>query len=685
MKTKNFLKLLPVLVALLLLPLSSAFASSIFSLNSNTVVDDDLALFRYRTIPGIWQRSVHQQSLVSAAEKLADTIYYVVEIGINDYRIISSVDGLRFVDRFSSQQPIALARLDNVLIGATTDQAVLFTGTGQTVFNLPSHPYANPQEYFAQTNLGVIFSVIANGRIDIYLLSSSTTSPRWSLSCATAAQYRTPELLIQCDNTVWRYQNGAFVEILNAVNYLSGSEQLRLWQSSATSDFYLYDGALTALTFSDWQPGDTLEVVGDRLFYRKATGLFEVAWRLSNVEIAALPEPGVLHSTDENKKVILQTASKVYYSKSFTSWTETNLTGTYQLHSSASGLIAYLPEGSGAFYEGVPGVFSEMDSSWAVSSRIKTFADTPQGLLLVLRNSSNNPNVYRSADYRSWQRVTMPTAATHLVTIGEARALPENTAVEVEGTVTVLPGLAGDEIVYLEEGLAGIQLFLSQSKGEYSLTTFSTASAIGKISSSAVGRILLDAANTIIVGAPAAVTDKEYAITQAKNRRGQTALVRGSLSALATDSGTLTDSSGSIKLHFDGIKTQFQNGDVILVRTVVDDNSSTDQVEAWFAGGTAKLITAAPKTDEETETVAKTTSAKSSGGTSVSSSNVAPVASAVPSASRPIDATKVTDSTKVAGVQSNQSLPDSLVFAAGLLAGALIIRGRRLQKYFQSN
>lgn len=683
MKTKKLFRVLYLLITLLLLPLSSAFAASIYSLGSNTALDDDLAIFRYRANPGIWQRSTSQQQVIIDAEKFEDSIYYITSNDTNNYQIISSANGLRFDSRFSSQQPITITKLEDALVGVTSDRVGLFSSTGQTVFNIPTHPYPNPEEYFAQTSLGTIFSVIANNRVDIYLLNSSTTSPRWSFNCTTAFQYLMPELLLQCDNTVWRYQNGTFIELLDNVTYLSGSEKLRLWQSTATDEFYLYDGVVTGIVFSDWQSGDALEVVSDRLFYRKSSGLFEVAWRLVAVEVALLPEPGVLRSTDDDKKVVLQTASKLYYSKSFNSWVETNLIGQYGLHSSSGGLIAYLPEGSGAFYENQPGVFTEMDSSWAASSKIKTFTEIPQGLLLVLRNSSNNPNVYRSTDYRSWQRITLPSGATHLVTISEARALPENTAVEVEGIITVLPGFAGDEVTYLEGDQAGIQLFLSKSKGEYSLTEFARVSAIGKISSSQVGRILLDAANTILVGSPAAVVDQEYTIAHAKIRRGQTALLRGTLSALATDSAILTDSSGAVKLHFAGIKTKFQNGDVILVRIVVDDNSATDEVEAWFAGGTSKLISAASTTIKEEDTVvAKTITAKSSKSTTVGSSPALPVVSI--SSAPSVHADGADSTTRVAGVQANSSLPDSLAFAAGLLAGALVIRGRRLQKYFPS-
>ncbi|MEX1051822.1 MAG: hypothetical protein WEC83_00320 [Patescibacteria group bacterium] len=678
MRAKLFLFLF---AALLLIPLVSASAASINQLGSNTVLDDDLAIFRYRANPGIWQRSASQQDLVTAAKVYNGSAYFVVTSPGGQFRIISSPNGLRFNERFVSQEPVSLTDLGDILVGAAPNQAAVFSEDSQTVFELPSHPYTDPAGYFAQTTLGTIFSVIANNRVDIYLLASSVTSPRWSFSCGTAAQYRLPELLIQCDDTVWRYQAGVFVSLLGPATYLAGSDQLRLWRSLIDGEFYLYDGTVTALTFSDFQPGDTLEIAGDRLFYRKTAGLFEVAWRLPAVEIAGLPATGALRSTDGDKKVLLQTSGALYYSKSFNSWVATNLSGAVAMHSSAGGLIAYLPEGSGAYYENTPGNFLEMDSSWAASSKIKTLAETQQGLLLVLRNSSNNPNIYRSTDFRSWQRVTMPTFPTIIATIGEARALPADTAVEADGVVTVLPGLAGDEIVYLEDGTSGIQLFLSKSKGQYPLTAPARVTAIGKISSSTVGRILLDAANTVIVGSPAVVIDKEYAIVEAKSRLGQTALLRGSLSGLNTDSGTLTDQTDSIKLHFDGIKAQFQSGDTILVRVVVDDNSSTDQVEAWFAGGTAKLITAAPAPVEETAVV-KTTAAKPA--TAAPSTIGRSTAPAVSQSARPIP-NVATTAVQVAGAHSEKPLPNSLVFSAGILAGALIVRGRRFQKYLPGN
>ncbi len=668
------------LIAFLCLAPTVALAASINSLQSNTVLDDDLAAFRYRVDPGLWQRSSLQAQAVTDAEVFAGSIYYAVQDSTNSYRIVSSPDGLRFADSFTSQTPITLTGLDGALLGTAADQAVVVTATNQAVFSLPAHSYSNPQDYFAQTNVGTTFTVIANNRADIYLLQTSASSPRWSFSCTTANFFRAPVPLLQCDNAVWRYQNGAFVQLLDGVTYLAGSEQLRLWHAAATGEFYLYDGAVTALTFSDFQEGDTLEVVGERLFYRKTSGLFEVAWRLPAVDVVALPETGSLRISDGGKKVILHTATKLYYSKSFGSWVETNVAGLFSLHSSAGGLVAYLPDGSGAFYEDQPLQFIEMDSSWAASSKIKAFGETPQGLLLVLRNSSNNPNIYRSIDFRTWQRITMPTAATHLVGISEARNLPADTIVEVAGTITVLPGFAGDEVVYLEDGLAGIQLFLSKSKGEYSLTGPVQVVAIGKISPSSIGRILLDAANTLVVGSSAVIIEKEYSIAEAKSRLGQTALLRGALSATATDTATLTDGSGAVKLHYDGIKSQFKNGDTILVRTVVDTNSATDQVEAWFAGGTAKLITAVPQEDTETATPVKTT-AKSSATLSSRSLGISAVA-AQGSAKLTTVPKEAKEAPRVAAARTEKELPNVVVFAAGLAAGALIIRGRRFQRYF---
>jgi hypothetical protein len=497
------------------------------------------------------------------------------------------------------------------------------------------------------------------------------------LSCNQSYFFSLPVPVVGCDEEVFEITAGELTGLVSSGQLISFSEQALLWQLPAANQYFYFNGeGQVTLEFTDFEAGDQLEVVKDRLFWRKPAGLFEVAWNSNPINVVQLPEIGTLR---QSRDYLLLEGSGIYYSKSFGQWQQTNLAEPGLEYLTVSqGILAHQPLGSTTYFEEAPGNFQLMTDPWAASSKIKVVKEIGgTKLLLVLRNSSNNPNTYQSTDYQSWQRVTFPSQPTYYLPVSQARAMPAGTLVEVTGKITVLPGWVSDSVGYVADGTGAIQYFLSSSNGQLLVDTYRQATVIGEISSSQVGRIILDELSHLVLAGPYQPSLPPRGIIESLGNLGQTALISGQLTSVSQDQALITDKSGSVKIHFQDIKDRYLPDSLVEISAVFDFNSSSGQVEAWYTGQRSKLLSAPSESVSATKPVVKT--AVSSPAKLV---NAAPAPMTVAVKTAPSLPEPDGISSLVGGKTTKAELPSWLILAAGLIGGVLIVRGRRFANIF---
>jgi len=657
------------LLALIFLP-SFALAANINELNDNIVVNDEKSQYRYRSNPGLWQKSELLMDEGIDQVVFEGSLYLTTQKN-GSFHLYRSTNGLTFMEIQTSPSAIELRIIENLL--AVNDQQVTVIDKNHEITNYPlPSPGIGGENIQLFEELLLFFQPRSSG-VDIFDLTISSTQPQWSLNCSGWELVDKPIPQIHCDDVVYVFENGQLNQLLSGVSIVSESQDITLWQKSLPNEFVIFDGAsLTNLLFSDYSPTDQLSVVSNRLFWSRATGMFEVSWKTDPINVVSLPLVGALRQSQS--KIIL-TGTTLYYSASFGHWQETNLsTSNWELLLAHGRLVAFLPGGSLTFVEQGAGQFTAMTDTWAASSKIKAVSPTAAGgLLLVLRNSSNNPNVYRSTDLASWQRLSMPSFITVAVAIEQARSLPANSAVELSGKITVKPGWVSDTIGYLEDDSGAIQFYLSSTRGQLVVDHYRQATIIGKISSSQVARVLLDDPNQLILGSRYQFSAPKQAIKTAKVQLGRIFILQGEVNSLQKDSFVLTDKSDEIKVHYPDAKTLFSAGVEVGMAVVVDYNVVTKDTEAWYTGDYSKIISNPPTIESSPAPLTRS----STGG---SPKTVVKVTSPTPALA--VTTNTLSDkSMPVTALVSTEKQTERqnvwLYLIAGITAGVLVSRGRR--------
>ncbi|MEX2361920.1 MAG: hypothetical protein WD544_01965, partial [Patescibacteria group bacterium] len=397
------------LASLLFFP-TVVLAANIAQHPTGAILNDEKSLFRYRDIPGLWQRSPIDQTAINDLVVVDDQVYATTQ-SVDTYHLLKSPNGLSYTVLWQSTDPILLAA-DTFAV--TSNKVAILEKNKFLEYSLPANSQPNAQDniFMLSPNHPGFITITVNG-VEIFDLAISSINPQWEYQCSQSGFFRDPQPVIACDDTVIIFNAGQPELLLESVQLVSSSSQAHLFKHLVGAIYTIYDGEqLVSLDFSELETGDELSVIGNRLFWSKTTGLFEVNWLSDPVVISQLPADGSLKITDKGKRVILDDLTQLYYSREFGSWVTTNIIGNFDLLQTSQGLIAYTLEDSDAYYEQDPGNFLEMDSSWAASAKIRTIRELGAKLLLVLRNSSNNPNIYESTDYHSWKRLTMPSQPT---------------------------------------------------------------------------------------------------------------------------------------------------------------------------------------------------------------------------------------------------------------------------------
>ena len=131
------------------------------------------------------------------------------------------------------------------------------------------------------------------------------------------------------------------------------------------------------------------------------------------------------------------------------------------------------------------------------------------------------------------------------------------------------------------------------------------------------------------------------------------------------------------------MKEKFLADDVVLVEVVVDYNSSSKAVEAWWIGGQAKLISRQETSKEVEKNIAGTTKTKKISTPTKTSSSSGIVISTTPPLPMQTIEEESYEQVKVSGLTNNDQLPGWLTFLGGFMAGGLIIQGSRFKKFLK--
>jgi len=314
--------------------------------------------------------------------------------------------------------------------------------------------------------------------------------------------------------------------------------------------------------------------------------------------------------------------------------------------------------------------------------------EPPYYVSVVTNSGRGNVNLYRSENLQNWSRITLPTKATFLVSIAEARNLSPGTLVEVTGVMSVPPEVVSPEVAYLQDAQAGIQLFLSQSRGQLPDYSGFEIIASGEISSSQAKRIILGSSDELEVMQAKSLERKRVLVNNAQTWLGMVVDLEGTVAKTEQNHLFFEATEQLFKLHFQAAKEVFQKLDRLAVPAVVDWNSSSSQIEAWAISRDFHLLSRLDKTAESDASssaeVASKPTKTSPSSSKISAAGATEIASATPSTpnggARPtVIAGATSEKPQPARKQSAQLLAMSL---ASLAAGILVSNGRRARRYF---
>ncbi len=438
-------------------------------------------------------------------------------------------------------------------------------------------------------------------------------------------------------------------------------------------------------------PTDTtsLELFGKRIFARSSAGVYEVFWQSDQNPVLISADNKVKIISERGSDGIFISGSENKYSADSTSnWQSTTYAITTSFDSAFrtdSGHLLWqsnVTNNSASQYakDGDMNNFQIVPSTWAKSAMIQDVSSFGGLYYLYLLNGSKNPNLYITTDFTKWSLSSLPSTATNYGLIADIRNLSDGNLVEATGTITTLPGVVSDGVIYIQDTTGGIQVYLSPTKGSLPKAVGSQITVWGTLKLNDAKRIILNGANDFILGHESQVDVPTIDITDASNYLGLLVKLKNTVSAVSSDYLTLDN---FIRLHPLPTTQKFQINDTALFATIVDYNNSTHNVEAWATADgellsrTAPVVETVSKTDNSINTVVsaetKTTSVSvPSEIVAADSTNIEPLVSGLTMEADPIP--------KVLPVAQNHEYDSVFMSIGSFLAGMIIVRGKRFQK-----
>jgi len=684
-------------LALVLAVASPTLAHNFFPVPRGLVFETGDSLFRGRTTNKPWQRAyLEPTSTIKQSLSFNGAILVVVRSQDRD-RLGYSADGLQLslVDRATPGELTARVITPYLALFDERPPVSLYLSRGDLELSRIDPPVVSrPDELNRLIQFGdqLLLPKQVDNQVLIFQLSSTIWLPQTSFDCADSAVYSQPIIFIYCGN-------GAIYYPLTASDWTTMSFTSRQVQASpaliAGQD--LANGALIHIwhnyrleTIEIVEPNpaglDRIDAVGERVFLRFTdAGWFELLWESVPATLVSIgPGTGQIISSGDNQSVFFASSGNlVSLQPGF--WepivTEGNFNHArrtdlgyllWQTVGDTGGLTQFAPFGS---YQ-----FRKVNPWSSTTSPVQSLHPGAASYLSVITQSGQgNVNLYKTADFISWSRITLPTQPTYRLDIEAARALPIGSLVELEGGVSVPPGVVGQEIGYLQDATAGIQFFLSRSRGTLPQIWAKQAIVTGEISSSQAKRVVLESADDLEIGQNTVIARRRLLTTQAKQALGWTADLEGAVGALTADDLSLRQSNELLKVHFRLAKELFRLEDRLLVPVVIDWNSASGKVEAWSLSQDYQLLSRVNQAGQGTIASTETKTAKAATATKSSSASQSAAAVKRTAAAAPI-LTKAAQKTALPQSKSSPLAAPNIVLAfISLMTGALVVRGRRFQ------
>lgn len=674
------------ILALLLAP---AVAWANFgSSNKDLTVTTTSAAYRYKN-DRLWQLSTLSAGTITQTVSTDSAEYLVGQVD-GAPAVFVSTNGLSYT-------VVPLPSIQNIRLFEMANQVFAFGDQGGSVvsFQLASPgsvitfgSIANQTTQNIQAigrALGQTYLVLSDQTsTTAFTLSANSWQPSASLSCAQTTVYTQPFLAIFCPSTgqvLSPDTQGSWQPVFSTPVGLVSGDGLLVGVSSTLNSIVLTDGKLiTTINYDPAMIGQikNITVFGGRVFVA-ANHLYELEWS-GNVGFSLLDtNPAATLVAEQGGSGVYSLGDRANYSIAPGNVTAVTVLGAFNaalLLGNGAHLIWQKGGASTAIAAPGSGAYQTLTTSWAKTSQIQDVIEQNGHLWLLLINSSGNFNVYTSADQASWSRVTLPTAPTSVVSVADARALPAGSLVELAGTVSLPPNIIAADTAYIQDQLAGIQLYLSTSKGQLNLPVGTAVVADGQISTAQAKRVLLDSPADVETTGSGTVQPATITPTDAPNNLGRLVTLRAQITAVQKDHFNFD----SLKIH---AATNFGVGDLVETTGVVDLNSSSGAVEQWVAGSPILLQAAAPAPSptpvtKPVSTKAKTTTAAMSSKPSSPPASPAVTPPLMPSAT-PVPTALVSAASDTTNTASNQNQTQTtmLLSALSFLAGIITVRGKR--------
>ncbi|QQG49606.1 MAG: hypothetical protein HZB70_02250 [Candidatus Berkelbacteria bacterium] len=702
-------------LAFLLLP-TVAQADNFHSLTGKTIFQSRDHTYRLRGDTKPWQLT-EQTGNVLASALIGETLH--TAIGDKLYR---SSDGLRYVADSSVgtfEAAVIVRVADQSFLSASINGATKIHHLVNDIWReTAGWSLAAPDDIRNAflSNASIASLAIMGDEVKVFLLSGDTWIEEASLTCDNAAIFISPRPAAICDNGENFYLSDAFAweELFPTTieGQSIGSNVAAAFEQNNKNRLYVAtESEILTIDLQSVELPASLSVAGSRVLLNFPTlGLHELLWQepLPTLVPITTSFTNIVEVENDPDLALISADSIAYHSLAPGQWQTMAALGDFNHASSTSrgifvwqtnevktsgGHSQFLPDGQTSFVK--VNVWASTTSPVQAVS-LNSF---PSYVSVVTNSGSGNTNLYKSNDYLSWSRVSLPTTPTLPRTIGEARNLSPGTLLETLATVSVPAGIVGNEIEYIQDETGGIQMYLSQSKGALNFAVNSLVRVTGEISSSATKRILLDALDDVSAEGTGEISFKSISAAQADSSQGLVANVTDNVSELNADELVL---GGILEVDMraleDSAKTIFKLKDQVELPVLVDWNSASDKTEAWYLGSYKILsrepeveTVTVPKTTKSTKQPAATKSTSSSGSKATARSSTAQKSAAGPTAKVSNVKTKpvLVEGVKTAkpGAQSRQnSLPATDTVTLGILgitAGMLAMQGRRLRRLLQ--
>jgi hypothetical protein len=557
-------------------------------------------------------------------------------------------------------------------------------------------------EQLGLNDSGVVLLAEESNELRAFVLAGDEWRLSASVTCSDATGYFNSVRLgaVCVDGSNWIFTAGVWQPLIGEpVEFRSNTSELILMSAkNLPSRLFVDTGATTAVIDLPSDPTSYF-AVGDRILLSLgASGLHELLWQLPSPELVAIA-PTFTNVVEAAADAVLVSAGTTAYISTIPGqWSAVTSVGDFN-HATrvptgiwvwqtnaamtSGGLAQFLPTGQSGLTKVNPW------SSTTSPIQATSLQSLPAYVSVITSSGNGNVNLYRSDNYTTWTRITLPTNPTLVRPIAATRDMPAGTLVEVDGVVSVPSGIVAPDVIYAQDSTGGTQVFLSSSKGVIAHRPSVAVRITGEVSTSQAKRLILDAVDDIVpIGQAPAVEPIQIDYLSADQFMGSLVRLRGTIAELSTDELRF---AGDFRFQFpslgQNIKTIFKMGDTIESIAIVDWNSSTDTVEAWYTGDGYSILDRATAV---APAKSKQSSKSQPSRLTKSTENIGSVGA--PSSSKTVVAKSATIRPLIQGARSieitsdtsSQPLPTTGLTFLGIITGMLAVQGRRMQRLFRS-